>query len=292
MNMIASAGPDIPPELLDATGRYAGPLGWNIDRAFLRAEQWLESKFPLWAFSILEDWAAGEFDHLDTVIFSRGDDSAQRLYYYICELRARGLIAGPEPLILDVARIGRVSSLDRSIDAVRALALRLGVSDAALEAAIAAHGARGQAPAGTGPVCLLGGTPPPDERLHRAIAETGWHAKGRTLAEVWRGDRAPAERGAGDPCAALGRRLHASRSGVRGFYDRSAALIAQAREAEARAVVLWYAEEDEAEIWHLPSLRGALAEQGIPALALTRRDWRAGDGAPDEIAAFLTGLGA
>jgi hypothetical protein len=137
MTMIACLGPDIPMELLTGTGRYAGPLGWNIDRDFPLASQWLESKFPRWAFSVVEDWAAGALDHLDTVVFSRGDDSAQRLYYYICELRSRGLLAGPEPVIFDVARIARASSEARCVESVRKLALRLKVDNAALEAAIA-----------------------------------------------------------------------------------------------------------------------------------------------------------
>jgi hypothetical protein len=288
--MIASLGPDIPYELLSATGRYAGPLGWQIDREFPRAEQWLESKFPRWACSVVEDWAAGAFDDLDTVIFSRGDDSAQRLYYYVCELRTRGLLAGPQPVIFDVARIGRASSEARCIHSVRQLARLLGASDAALEAAIAAVGpAAGKAETG-GRICLLGGTPPPDDRLHRAVAAAGWQAQGRTLTEAWLGDGSAALAGTGDPCAALGQRLHASISGGRSFADRGAALVAQLRESGASAAVLWFAEEDEVEVWNLPAQRRALDAEGVPVLVLTRRDWRANDGAAEEIAAFLTGL--
>ena len=290
MTMIASVGPDIPLELLTASDRYAGPLGWNIDREFPVASQWLESKFPRWAFSIVEDWAAGAFDHLDTVVFSRGDDSAQRLYYYLCELRARGQVAGPEPVIFDVARIGRPSSEARCIDSVRALATRLGVDDAALEAAIAAlHSPLADRTSG-GRVCLLGGTPPPDDRLHAAIAAFGWGTAGRTLAETWLSGGLPAEAGTGNPCAALGRRLHDALGGPRGFHDRGADAVNHALALEAKAVVLWYAEEDEAEIWNLPAQRAALEAAGLPVLTLTRRDWRANDGAADEIAAFLAGV--
>ena len=287
--MIASLGPDIPFELLSATGRYAGPLRWNIDRDFPRAGQWLESKYPRWAFSIVEDWAAGAFNHLETVIFSRGDDSAQRLYYYICELRTRGLLAGPEPVIFDVARIGRSSSEDRCVEAVRSLAARLGVRDAALEAAISAHRPFANTPS-SARTCLLGGTPPPDDRLHRAITVNDWEAHGETLAACWLVDGAPAQAGTGDPCAALGKRLHASNSGVRSFADRGRAVIEQARQCGAKAAVLWFSEEDEAEVWSLPAQRRALEAEGIPVLVLTRRDWRANDGALDEIAAFLNGL--
>lgn len=288
--MIACVGPDIPHELLAATGRNAGPLGWSIDRAFPRAGQWLESKFPRWAFSILEDWAAGALDHLDTVVFSRSDDSAQRLYYYVCELQARGLVQGPTPLILDVARIGRASSEQRCIDAVRKLAAELGVGDGALEASIReTNAARGEAVAGEGgQVCLLAGTPAPDGRLSAMVAAAGWRARGETLAEIWGRAGAPVAEASGDPCAALGQRLHRAIGGTRGFYDRGAEIVARA--AGAQAVVLWYAEEDEAEVWNLPAQKRALDAAGIPALVLTRRDWRANDGVDGKIAAFLAGV--
>ena len=40
--------------------------------------------------SIAEQWLTGELDFLDAVVFPRSDDSAQRLYYYLCELQRRG----------------------------------------------------------------------------------------------------------------------------------------------------------------------------------------------------------
>jgi hypothetical protein len=42
-------------------------------------------------------------------------------------------------------------------------------------------------------------------------------------------------------------------------------------------VVLWQIEEDEAQAWHLPAQRAALASEGLPALVMTRRDWLARD---------------
>ena len=38
-------------------------------------------------------WLQGDLDHLEAVVFARGDDSGQRLYYYLCELQRRGLCA-------------------------------------------------------------------------------------------------------------------------------------------------------------------------------------------------------
>lgn len=289
MTAFASIGPDIPHPLLAATGRYAGLLPWNVDRDFPQASQWLESKFPLWAFSVMEDWASGAFDYLSAVVFSRGDDASQRLYYYLCELRRRGLLGGPEPLILDVARIQRPGSGQRSIDAVRKLAARLGVDDAALEQAIvAANGAGEPAPlAQDGPRCLLGGTLPPDGRVHDAVRAAGWVPVGETMDRAWSRLRAPVAEGTGDPCAALGRYAHDLKAGARSFHDRAGDMLARAAACGAAAAVLWYAEEDEAEVWNLPDQRCALDGAGIPALVLTRRSWRFDDGARDEIAAFL-----
>ena len=42
--------------------RRACHLPWQADRATPCADQWLESSFPGWARSILEDWADGRFD--------------------------------------------------------------------------------------------------------------------------------------------------------------------------------------------------------------------------------------
>jgi len=294
MTMIASVGFDLPHDLLHATGRYAGPLAWDIDRPTPKADQWLENKFPLWARSIVEDWAVGAFDHLDQVLFSRADDASQRLYYYICELQSRGAVAGPKPLIFDVAKIARPSSLERTIDSVRKLAAALDVDAAALEQAIAATNARrGAVPAhaASGPVCLLAGTPPPDERLHKMVGAAGWSARAKTLAEVWADLGPTVEEASGDPLGALGRAIHNRNCGVRGFFNRSAALLTDAQSAAAKAVVLWFVEEDEGEVWHLPRERAALDAAGIPTLVLTRRDWRANDGTADEIAVFLKDLG-
>ena len=78
---------------------------FDPERPTPAADRWMESKFAPWARAILEGWAAGEYDDLGQVIFSRADDSAQRLYYYLCELQRRGLVGGPEALIAAMARM-------------------------------------------------------------------------------------------------------------------------------------------------------------------------------------------
>lgn len=287
--MIAIAGPNLPIDLLAATDRFAGAVQFDPDRDTPRAGKWLESKFAPWAHPVLEAWAEGDYEGLDQVLFSRADDTSQRLYYYICELQRRGQLGGPEPLILDVCKIPRRASLDRMIAKLKQLADRLGVDAAALQRTMAATNREKE----TGPerqempICLLAGTPPPDLRLHDVIGGCGFAAVGGTLEKYWLDKGETVDQHDLDPFAALGRQLHASPRGPRSFADAGKALTDSIAASAAQAVVLWRIEEDEAQCWQLPAERNALAAAGIPSLVLTRRDWRARDGAPEEIADFL-----
>lgn len=317
-------GFDLPEDLLAGCGRFAVHLPWDADQPTPRADQWLERGFAPWARSILEQWAEGRFDFLDHVLFSRGEDNAQRLYYYICELQRRGRIGGPPPLILDVARIERPASLARSVEAVRKLADQLdltandlargiGIADrrrgffARLEQSRRRPGQRyeriaraalfapleeadpGPTQSGFGAArrVLLAGTPPPDDRLHRAIEQSGWvvagEANDRSLGRLGQ-PFAPEE----DPFTAIGRRAHATGFGSRSFADPAAGLVEAARRARADAAILWLIEEEESIVWHVPSQVAAMAQAGIPLLVLTRRRWRADDGAPSEMVDWLS----
>ncbi|MEP7311107.1 MAG: 2-hydroxyacyl-CoA dehydratase family protein [Pseudomonadota bacterium] len=324
---IGYVGADVPLDLLLATGRPSCHLPWIADRATPVADQWLESSFPGWARSMLQDWATGRFDCLSQVIFSRGDDSAQRLYYYICELQRRGLIAGPVPLIFDVAGIPRESSRLHTIAAVRSLAARVSVSDAALQAGVRAANRRramferidtartsagvlyervaraslfedfdtllGEAAwpsaVNTGRL-LLAGSAPPDERLHQAAEAAGWSVVGETHGRSLARLGPKVTESTADPAAAIGSQRHAAAAGPRGFGDAASSLLMAARRKRARAVVLWLTREEESLVWHVPAQRAALAAAGIPALVLTSRSWNADDGATDEITGFLGGL--
>lgn len=290
--MIGTVGPGLPYDLLEATGRHAGPLPWRLDRPTPRADEWLESKFPGWANSILEDWADGRFDQLSTVLFSRADDAAQRLYYYICELQRRGLIGGPKALILDVAKIPRPSSETHTIEAVRSLARELGIANEALDTGIATANRKREtgARAKEGRACLLIGTPPPHRLLHEAIIGAGFAPIGQTLAEVWADPGPAVEENSGDPAAAIGRQVHRRRDDRRGFGDAAGSVLDLARGCAAQAAVLWYGEEDEVRVWSLPQVRDAMSQAGLPMLVMTRRDEAARDGAPEEVRAFLEGL--
>ncbi|MXO66751.1 hypothetical protein [Altericroceibacterium endophyticum] len=287
--MIASAGPNLPLDVLRATGAYAGPLPIDLDKNVTTADAWMESKFAPWAPLALQAWADGDYDHLDCVIFSRADDTAQRFYYYICELQRRGLVGGPKALIFDIAMIPRASSLERTTQKVRELAELLGVDDVALENAITSSKQSAPATSPDHPVCLIAGSPMPDHRLHIAVQAAGFAPIGQTLAEYWCEGGPVIEGGTGDPAAAIACHLHEGATGPRSFGDRSALLRERLARTQARAAILWRIEEDEAQVWHLPAERRVLEESGLPHLVMTRRDWFARDGAIEEISQFLTG---
>jgi hypothetical protein len=324
---VGYVGLDIPEDVLSADGVFAAHLPWRPGRKTPRADQWLEESFPGWAFSILEDWAEGEFDFMPYVVFSRGDDTSQRLYYYLCELQSRGLVRGPAPLIFDIARIRKPSSQAWTVAAVKRLAGELQLSEAALLAGVETanrrrelmHGlvtdrqaagsvyeriaraslfapteslqldlaAANPAPRGR---ILLAGSSPPDGHLHRAVEAAGWTVceEGCDRNLSRLGPRL--HPGGGNVFELIGRHAHASRVGPRAFYDRSAQLLQRARESRADAAIFWLVEEDEALAWDLAQSRQALETAGLPCLSMPRRAWDYSDHPEISIAAFLEGL--
>lgn len=318
---IGYVGFDIPEDLLAATGRPFAHLPWQAGIATPRADRWFESSFEPFAKSIVEQWVEGAFDLFGEVLFSRGNDNAQRLYYYLDELQRRGAIGGPKPLILDVATIPRRSSADRSAVAIRMLADRLSLDDSRLAEGIAIANRRRAsfarlaaertgsgiryeriaraslfapiddciaAPASptSGRRVLLAGSSPPDERLHRGIEAAGWTVAGEAYHRAL--DRlGPPVPETGDPVAAIAANLHAGHASRRGFADHAAMIVGKAAQARADAVILWLIEEEESIVWHVPAQRAALAAAGVPCLALTRRRWDGEDGAIDEMNGWL-----
>jgi hypothetical protein len=324
---VAFVGPDVPIEVLLASGRSFGHLPW---RAFDRtdwADRWLESSFPFWARSILTQWHRGDFDSLDAVVFSRADDASQRLYYYVSELRRRGKLAGPTPRMFDIALVPRALSLDHTETAVAELMQVLGVDEEGLVAGIerantlrrviagieSARSSGGplnerlaraalwtdptqwlgefKLPDGRGrrPRILLAGSMPPDARLHEAVEIAGASVVAETHA-LAPGRLGPAVGHSTErPARALARHLRQHSVAPRAFLDRASRVVARAREARAAAVVIWLTREDEALAWSLPAQRQALAAAGIPALALPAADWRADAATLDSITGFCRG---
>jgi benzoyl-CoA reductase/2-hydroxyglutaryl-CoA dehydratase subunit BcrC/BadD/HgdB len=139
---IGYVGPDIPVELILAASAIPVRLCGTPAEATPGAERYLEASFSPESRSIAEQWLTGALDCLESVIFSRSDDSAQRLYYYLCELQRRGDCGGPKPLLYDLARIKRGLSLAHTIESTRRLAAELNVSEADLHGATARVNAR------------------------------------------------------------------------------------------------------------------------------------------------------
>jgi len=320
---VAHVGFDLPLDLVLCGARHFSHLPWSTERPTPAADRWLETAFAGWARSMLQDWADGAFDHFDSVVFTRGDDSSQRLYYYLCELQRRGFIAGPEPLILDVAQIPRESSIAHNRQALVRLLEQLDIAPQALTAGRLRanlqrelfarldsercgpghryeHIARASLFTDLGPTLqqakftdsvaapcvLLTGSSPPDDRFHRAIEAVGWNVGGDSYPRSLRRHGAPIATDC-DALSAVACHLNQSCFGPRAFVDRTAALLGDIGRTHAKAVVLWLAEEDESLAWSVAQQRQALAHCGIPALVLTRQRWNGSDGAAEAMQDFL-----
>lgn len=320
---VGYVGADVPVEVLLATGRPFGHLAWRTDAATPWADQWLESSFPMWIRSILEQWHAGAFDALRDVVFTRADDASQRLFYYVCELQRRGKLRGPVPRIFDLALVHRESSLAHSARAVTRLAIELG-ADAdnlaaglgqsnmiraqldRLQGARSGHGpwhenvtraalwtdpgpwlaSLAPPPPADRPRVLLAGSFPPDARLHQAVEEGGASVVAET--HGFRLDRLGEPLLAGDegPARAIARHVRERSVGPRAFHDSAQWIVQQARAHRAGSVVLWCTREDESLAWQLPAQCAALAAAGLPFLALPAASWLAEDEVLDRIRSF------
>lgn len=140
--VIGAVGAEIPVELIIAAGAMPVVLPGFPEELTPEADRYLEPSFTPLLRSICEQWLLGRFDFLEAVIFTRADDSAQRAYYYLCELQRCGLAGGPTPLIFDIAKIPRATSLAHSEAATRALAKALSSDGGRLHTAIAARDRR------------------------------------------------------------------------------------------------------------------------------------------------------
>jgi len=134
--VIGFVGAEIPVELIVASGAYpvrlAGAVGVKTDTA----DQYLESTFMPDVRSIAEQYLRGALNFMHSIILPRSNDSAQRLYYYLSDLRTRQFRAAPVPLIFDLAKIPRDSSRLHSRHAAQRLAAEIGVLSSALPGAI------------------------------------------------------------------------------------------------------------------------------------------------------------
>lgn len=134
--VIGYAGGDIPVELITAANAFPLRLPSFAGGTPDAADRYLEASFAPDIRSLAEQYLQGELDFLQAIIFSRADDSAQRLYYYLSELRRQQAANGPLPLIFDLAKIPRSTSRMHSRAATTRLAAELGTRLEELPAAI------------------------------------------------------------------------------------------------------------------------------------------------------------
>lgn len=135
-HVVGYVGDEIPVALILAAG--AMPVAVRADERSPtpRADEILESAFTPPLRAIAEQWLGGHLDFMESVVFSRADDSAQRLYYYLCELQRRGRCGGPRPLLYDIAKIARPASASHSRDSTQRLARELGATATPLADAV------------------------------------------------------------------------------------------------------------------------------------------------------------
>jgi len=320
---VGYVGSDFPLDIALIEERVFCHLPWQSILPTPKADAWLESTFPGWARSMLQDWADGRFDMFECVVFTRGDDAAQRLYYYVCELQRQGLLRGPRALILDVAAIPRASSQRHCEHALRTLLTELrldsrclisGVARANLqrrlfiwleqECKLPGHFRENIARAALFhdpmpllvdlqlPVAMnlprlyLAGSAPPDDSLHRVAEANGWNIVGELHARSLLRHGEPMELDK-DPLPQLANRLNQQLHGPRCFTDRTGVLQAELERNGAQAVVFWLTREDEALAWELASQLQLCARMGIATLSLTGSSWDYSDGALKVLAGFL-----
>jgi hypothetical protein len=140
--VLGYVGEEIPVELIIASGAFPLRVPSFAGTSTAMADRYLESSFSPSVRSIAEQYLQGALDCLNAIILPRSDDSGQRLYYYLGELRSRGLAGGPPPLIYDLSKIPRDTSLAHSLWATRRLAAEIGADDHALSAAAAKRNRR------------------------------------------------------------------------------------------------------------------------------------------------------
>jgi len=140
--VIGYVGAEIPVELIIAANAMPLQLSGLMVTDFKHADRYLEERFAPSVRAVAEEYLQGRLDFLEAIILPRSDDSAQRLYYYLCELRRSNLVGGPAPLIYDLAKIPRASSLMHTEQATRKLAQTIGAEELALPKAIALRNRR------------------------------------------------------------------------------------------------------------------------------------------------------
>lgn len=322
---IGLVGCDIPVEIFEAKNIVYCNLPWDRKSSTQIVDSWIEKKIAEWAKGILADWFEGRFDCFDAVVFSRASDDSQRLYYYICELQRTGELKGPKPMIFDICNIHRETSQLKTQAAIQYLCDEFDVSNDDLSIGIertnlkrrrlqeieAARFANGvfyeelsranlyqsvldkfefEAKAAAIPIILVGNAPQ-DSALHEIIEAAGgsivseYHE--HTLTRL-----GPQILDYRVPLQAIAQHYRTYGVSARNFNSSDDKIIEKYNSKNAKGVIFWLTEEEEALVWKLPQQIEKLNEMKIPNLVLSRQNWRDPSVDNSKIQDFLKGVAA
>jgi hypothetical protein len=330
--VVGYVGEDIPVELILAAGSLPVRLFGRADVPTPDADRLLESSFVPAIRHIAQQCLSGELGFLDALILPRNNDSAQRLYYYLCEVRRLGARI-PKPLMFDLALIERETSRNHSRESTRLLASELGADLDRLPAAALRVARRRTLLAD-----LVAEIRKDDPILGSAVQKFV-----RASAQLWSesADAGLAEAMATLPRASRPRRimllgseptddrLHLAieRAGGSVVWDLTSAaldiddgvhaltidaiadlccdrarrarkatlgdqLARYAQQFRADGAIIWLIEEDEGLVWRLPKQVATLRSAGIPVMQLTRQRSPVDETALEQVREFVSTLGA
>lgn len=100
--VVAFMSNNVPVELIHAAGCFPLQLPTAKRPHTPRADRYLERRFDPLVRVALEQLLAGDYPSLSLLVLPRANDSMQRLYYYLCELRRSFGERLPEPFLYDV----------------------------------------------------------------------------------------------------------------------------------------------------------------------------------------------
>ncbi|MFO1013917.1 MAG: 2-hydroxyacyl-CoA dehydratase family protein [Caulobacteraceae bacterium] len=112
--VVGYLGNTAPVELIEAAGAFPVMLTGLPGQTTPMADQFMEDLFDPIVRGVFEQVLRGDLQFLDAIVLPRSNDSIQRLYYYLCELRRRGGQA-PLPLLLDLQHTASQAAADYSL---------------------------------------------------------------------------------------------------------------------------------------------------------------------------------
>lgn len=113
--------PCVPAELIAAAGMRPMMLSGGTERSTALGDRVMEDLFDTALRAMFERVLKGEFDYLSAIVLPRANDSAHRLYYYLCELKRTGEAKLPPVLLCDVAMTQDEATRRYSVDALERL---------------------------------------------------------------------------------------------------------------------------------------------------------------------------